>query len=119
MFKLHIPRAPIVLSTAALTLGSLALAVPAHAAGRTASDGQEISVAVPYGDLNLATRAGADTLRHRVQAAARQICGPEPSDRLGYGRIYDDCVRATVDRAYATLHGPEAVAQTRGAAHGG
>ena len=35
---------------------------------------QTLSVRVPYSDLNLASRAGQDTLTNRISTAARYVC---------------------------------------------
>lgn len=92
MFKFVMIAAPALLSLAALS--GTAQAAPAPAA-------DEVRVVVPYGDLNLASADGMGALRHRVEAAARKICGPEPSDHLAFGAIYDGCVRSTSQRALA------------------
>ncbi|TPE61405.1 UrcA family protein [Sandaracinobacter neustonicus] len=36
---------------------------------------EQVSTLVPYGDLNLASDKGVATLRERVKAEARKICG--------------------------------------------
>ena len=38
------------------------------------------SVRVPYGDLNLTSAQGANTLHARITAAARQVCGEHGLD---------------------------------------
>jgi UrcA family protein len=63
------------------------------------TDGQTVAVAVHYGDLYLASPAGAQTLLSRIRQAAMRVCGPEPADRLSFQRQYDECVRETVNRA--------------------
>jgi UrcA family protein len=48
----------------------------AHAASPDAAP----SVRVPYGDLNLNTERGANTLYARIAAAARQVCAADSVD---------------------------------------
>ena len=92
MLKFVMLAAPALLSLAALSGTAQAAAAPAA---------DEVRVVVPYGDLNLASADGMGALRHRVEAAARKICGPEPTDHLAFGAIYDGCVRSTAHRALA------------------
>ena len=54
-----------VLAVAALAGG---IATPAFAADET------VSVVVPFGDLDVADPAGADTLTQRIDAAAEKVC---------------------------------------------
>ena len=65
---------------ALLALGAAQTATVAIA--RTADAGGEATrVVVSYGDLNLATRQGADALRARVDLAARRVKGEvDPRD---------------------------------------
>ena len=55
---------------------SAAAPKPAHAQERVTTPGYEqSSVTVSYGDLNLSSNAGVDTLMRRMNAAARTVCG--------------------------------------------
>ncbi len=68
-----------------LTLGAFSLLATATAASAQAdvmvtSDylkmgWEQVSTQVPYGDLNLATDKGVETLRTRVKAEAGKMCG--------------------------------------------
>ena len=58
------------LAAVALTAGTLALSTPLHAA-----DLAEQRVAVSIADLDLASAGGVATLKKRVRAAARTVCG--------------------------------------------
>lgn len=70
--------------TALLVVASGAVAVPAIAQdediiitgryGRVPDNVQSLSQAVSYADLDLSTREGRDTLRHRVSLTARYLC---------------------------------------------
>jgi UrcA family protein len=96
-------------------LAALALSGVASAPAQTAGlDGETVSVNVPYGDLNLASAAGAGEMLQRIRHAAIQVCGPAPSDRLSFQRQYDECVRETVNRAVVDFGSP-AVAAANGA----
>jgi UrcA family protein len=61
---------------------------------------------VRIGDLDLSSPAGAKTAIARFQQAAHKTCGPEPADKLSFGRYYDECVRETVNRAVVDLGAP-------------
>jgi UrcA family protein len=88
------------------------LALGGIAAGHSvqAQDSETASVNVSYGDLNLATPAGARTMYQRIQSAARTICGAEPSAPLDRAMIYEGCVRSTTDRAVAKFGNPNVAA---------
>lgn len=62
------------IAVAALVAAS---AVPALA--RTATEAQSITVITA--DLNLSTQAGRDRLDHRIDRAARQVCGFNSNSR--------------------------------------
>jgi UrcA family protein len=69
---------------------ALGLAAPAFA--------EPVSVAVPYGDLDLTKPAGREALDTRLDRAARQICGgAAPARVLSEVRAY----RACLDQARA------------------
>ncbi len=56
------------------------MAVGLADAARAATPDSAPSVRVPYGDLNLTSEQGADTLHARVAAAAREVCAPDGLD---------------------------------------
>ncbi|MBI3437698.1 MAG: UrcA family protein [Proteobacteria bacterium] len=58
---------------------SLCAATPAFAQQSAASTTQLNARVVPYGDLNLDSRSGADTMLRRIDNASRYVCG----DRTG------------------------------------
>jgi UrcA family protein len=58
---------------------------------------------VQLADLNLAAPQGVETAHHRVQAAARMVCGPDDDRTVQHRFTYRDCVSATTDRANAEL----------------
>jgi len=65
-----------------------------------------VSVRIAYGDLDLATQAGAKAMLKRIRFAAQDACGPRPEGVFVYSNQYADCVKAAVDRAVATLNSP-------------
>jgi UrcA family protein len=97
------------------TLTSIAAIATSHPAiARSAgSDFDAMSLRVSYADLNLDSAAGAETMLRRVHNAALSICGDEPSAPLERVMVYRSCVRATVNRAVATLGNPR-VAEMNG-----
>lgn len=44
--------------------------------------GEEMAIKVSYSGLDINTEAGAKVLLNRIEQAAGEICGPEPSNRL-------------------------------------
>ncbi len=74
------------------TFVTVSASAPAHA--------EPVTAAVHYGDLDLASPAGAARLRHRIHAAADQVCGPQ--EALFRARIAD-CRRTAIARAEAAI----------------
>jgi len=56
-----------------------AIAVALTSPARAQSPAGQVTVRVPYTDLNLSTTAGAQTLANRIGLASRQICGERPT----------------------------------------
>ena len=90
----------------AVTLSSVP-GVPATPAG---SNGGYAWESVRVADLNLSNSAGANEMMVRIKRAAHHVCGPEPTDRLSFGRQYDECVRESVNRAVVDLGSPAVAA---------
>lgn len=89
-----------------LFLAALALAsLPAVAQARPTGVSGAPTIDVPYGDLNLSRRAGAEVALSRIRAAATQVCGgqPENLDLTAFAR-YRSCVSAAVRNAVADLN---------------
>jgi UrcA family protein len=84
----------------------------ALAADRT--DGTR-SLTVRYGDVNLATIAGATTLYQRIQGAAHFVCG-EAGRSWPEQRDWKDCYRGAINAAVASVNNPllSAVHRSRG-----
>lgn len=73
------------IAAAGLTVATLAVATPIHAA-----PADEDVVIVAIGDLDLSSADGAARFDRRVRAAARSICGTMPAD-LNMQRQVADC----------------------------
>jgi UrcA family protein len=63
------------------------------------------SVMVNYGDVNLATLAGATTLYQRLEAAARSVCG-ERGHSFAEMRDWQACYQGAIDGAVASVNNP-------------
>jgi len=64
------------------------------------------SVTVRYADLDLSTSAGANELYQRIQAAAKQVCGPPGADLIeqtGWRRCYRMAVGDAVRKVNSPL----------------
>ncbi len=92
----------------AATLIALASAAPAWAADREVS-----TVKVEYGDLNLATSAGVNTLRHRLIVASHDVCGDSDTRQMGSEADEQACRNAALQDALRDLRRVVASAQTR------
>lgn len=60
---------------------------------------EEISVTVPYADLNLTTEAGAATLDARIEAAVKSVCAQPFIRDLRSMQDYDACKSAARAKA--------------------
>lgn len=83
----------------AAAFAAMALTPPA-----TAGVGnEEISVSIAYGDLNLSSPIGAETLLKRIKMAARKVCNKSSTLTPLVPRAEITCRRATVDATVARL----------------
>jgi len=74
------------------------------------------SVTVKYNDLNIGSRAGAQVLLKRIEAAANTACGGAPEIRqLNQLASFEACRRSAVARAVVAVDSPMLTAM----AHGG
>lgn len=56
-----------------------------------------VSIKVRYADLNLASPQGVTALNQRIKAAARQVCGPQPTnldETMAMRRCQTDAIRS-------------------------
>jgi len=63
------------------------------------------SLAIRYADVNLATIAGATTLYHRIEGAARFVCGEEGRS-LRDRHAWKVCYQSAVGEAVAKVNSP-------------
>ena len=86
---------------------AIAFAVAGSAAAQTDDSGAPPSVKVSYGDLNLASSAGAKAMLVRIRSAASRACGDAPDLRdLGRVAIYNRCRTDAIHRAVKELGAP-------------
>jgi UrcA family protein len=99
------------ITRARLAAGILGLmALGAAAAQVSASEFQGPDVVVRYGDLNLGTRTGAETLYARIQLAAAQVCRPSDSLELLRHTAFLRCQSELVSRTVANVRSPQLAA---------
>ena len=96
----------------AFALAALTAALPLSAMARDESPTEN----VPYGDLNLATEAGVETLDRRLDRAVERVCGVAAPRSLGVNRIIEECK----DEAWQRIQGARqvAIAQATGNTNG-
>lgn len=85
---------------AAVSLAYLAVLGAMSALAAAAEPSADVhKITVHYRDLNLATIAGATALEHRIEAAARMVCGEEGrtlEERHDFRHCYHDAVNNAV-----------------------
>jgi UrcA family protein len=66
------------------------------------------TVTVRFGDLDLSTTAGAQTLYQRIRGAARAVCGEEGDYDLGLDsrHYWNSCFQSAVNGAVEKVHSP-------------
>ena len=91
-----------------LAVAAIAVFAALPAQAQTQAAEESFVAFVPYGDLNLASAAGARTLENRIEAAADRICGftqaPGLAEALRVQSCRDDVLnsaRPQVGRAVA------------------
>ena len=77
------------------SLAALAVTAPAMAQSR--------SMTVRHGDLNLSTDAGRATLNHRIERAAKTVCGYAVMLDLRASMAVDECRSGAIDAAQEQL----------------
>ncbi len=87
---------------------SLCAAFPALAQQASAPSTTQLNTrVVPYGDLNLNSGAGADTMLRRINNASRFVCGDRtgPRSMQENGSVHS-CVGDSMDNAVSELDHP-------------
>jgi UrcA family protein len=96
--------------TVLATLGALgATAALTSNAPIVSTDTNPRTVKIEYGDLNLATQKGKDTLSQRIRQAVNIVCAePEPSPRvLETWSEYRRCMQNATDSAWSQIRWPQ------------
>jgi UrcA family protein len=95
------------MNTTNLTARSFALTlVLGLIAATPALAGEPAAVKVPYGDLDLSTQAGAQTLYNRIAGAARTVCGYEGRpllERSSWKACYRDAISGAITQVNSPL----------------
>jgi UrcA family protein len=73
-----------------ISIALAAVSIGAAAQPATART-DDFSIAVAYGDLNLASQTGAKTLEGRIKAAALSVCGATQAPGLVELKTVTDC----------------------------
>jgi UrcA family protein len=92
---------------ASLLVGTLGIA---HAGTPTPVEDNVPSVAVSYGDLNIASAEGARTLYARIAAAARQVCPRLDVRDVEMTASVHSCREAAIARAVRDINDPRLAA---------
>jgi len=87
-------------AAATLVLGVASVA-SAQAMNETAA-----SVTIRVAGVDLSSPAGAKVALHRIETAADSVCGPRPDPRDLNRTAYDQCRKAAVTDAVASLDSP-------------
>jgi UrcA family protein len=86
------------------------LALASAAASSNPNDTDELhSMKVDYADLNVHTLAGAAVLYHRIERAAREVCGPDNElSAPGFSRHgqWKSCRQMAIAAAVAKVNSP-------------
>lgn len=94
----------------------LAAVLGALAVGQTTTSAAMVSetrsVHVNYADLDLSKRAGAETLYHRINAAAKEVCQANSPDRvfLAVQVAVLKCLHEAIGNAISQVGAPELIA---------
>ncbi len=83
------------------------LALASASGGGNPNETDERAEKVNYEDLNIDTLAGASILYHRIELAARAVCGADREDRemLPHGQ-WKSCYRTAIAAAVARVNSP-------------
>jgi UrcA family protein len=68
-----------------------------------AYESEPVHQVVRFGDLDLATGAGAQRLAFRIRVAAQSVCGGDNTN-IRFSTGFEDCVRTSIAQAAAGLH---------------
>ena len=91
-------------------LGTLGVAQAATPAGTVSLSDEVPTVVVRYGDLNLATEAGARKLYQRLSAAAQAVCPAQDAHSLAQLESNHTCRANAIARAVHEINSPQLAA---------
>ena len=86
------------------TVAAVTFSTPAFASAKADFKGQMAKV--PYADLNVDNKRGAEILYQRLQKASRRVCGVESIRTVRGAKIEADqrsCYRQTLNQAVAEI----------------
>jgi UrcA family protein len=98
-------------SLALIAIGLMALSA-ASASAQPALNGEQIKVSTAGLDLN--TESGARTLLKRIEHAAAQVCGGEPSNRMDRIKTFRPCTKEVMNRTVSEINAPTVTALYEG-----
>jgi UrcA family protein len=82
----------------------VATLIAAASGGAVSAAEPPAEVHVRYGDLNLASDAGTQSLLHRLSAAAHRLCDDRGSRELARVVRAEACFRETLEAAVVAVH---------------
>jgi UrcA family protein len=93
------------ISLIAASLLSVAAIVSAPRA-QAAEQGDILTKAVNYGDLNLNSKKGVVVLYARLRGAAREVCAPFEGPSLYYQMLWNKCYDHAITAAVSAINKP-------------
>lgn len=84
----------------------VAIALAGMAAPSALAESRTVSVRVAYGDLNLASPAGAKTMMDRLQSASKRACGNTGARGAMETRMARTCMKQAMTDAVKRLDAP-------------
>ena len=79
----------------------------------TATGGEVPQIAVSYQGLDLSRPADARAMYARLQRAAGAVCQPVPAAELARHQVWEQCYRASLERAVNQIDAPQVLALYR------
>lgn len=98
------------LGTATASAGTAGAAATPAAAAASSPEVETLSVTVRYGDLDLASAAGARELYRRLVVAARQVCPDRGSREMTMQQIVQSCRNQAIVNAARQIPSPQLAA---------
>jgi UrcA family protein len=96
---------------ALIAIGLMALS-GTSASAQSALDVEQVKVSTA--GLDITTEAGARTLLRRIEHAAAQVCGGEPSSRMDRVQKFRPCTKEVVNRTVSEINAPTVTAVYEG-----